>query len=235
MPIEAIIFDLDNTLVDFMKMKREAVIAGMRAMIDHGLPMDEEEAIRRLYVVYAREGLEDQEVFDKFLHEELGHIDHRLLAAGIVAYRRAREANMVLYPHVKLTLMKLIRRGYTLAVLSDAPARQAHLRLAGLGLLHYFQHVITYEDTGKRKPDPAPFLKALERLKLEPGRVLMVGDWPERDIAGARNLGIHTALALYGSEFDVENSGAGAELHSIEELLPVLEKLNEGRHPGWRG
>ncbi len=232
MRVKAVIFDLDNTLVDFMKMKREAVEAAARAMVDNGLEMSVDETIARLFEVYDKAGIENQEVFDLFMQEKFGRIDHRLLAAGIVAYRRAREAHMVLYPHVKMTLMQLIRRGYKLAVLSDAPARQAWLRLAGLNLLHYFDTVITHDDTGEWKPHPAPFRKVLEVLELEPREVMMVGDWPDRDIAGARDVGIRTALAIYGSEFDIHDSGADFELESIEELLEVLSEVNEGEHPG---
>jgi putative hydrolase of the HAD superfamily len=191
-----------------------------------------DETVARLFEVYDKAGIENQEVFDLFMQEKFGRIDHRLLAAGIVAYRRAREAHMVLYPHVKMTLMQLIRRGYKLAVLSDAPARQAWLRLAGLNLLHYFDTVITHDDTGEWKPHPAPFRKVLEVLELEPRQVMMVGDWPDRDIAGARDVGIRTALAIYGSEFDIHDSGADFELESIEELLEVLSEVNEGEHPG---
>lgn len=232
MRVLAVIFDLDNTLVDFMKMKRESVEAAARAMVDNGLDMTIEETITALFEVYEKEGIENQEVFDLFLQQQLGRIDHRLLAAGIVAYRRAREAHMVLYPHVKITLMQLIRRGYKLAVLSDAPARQAWLRLAGLNLLHYFDTVITHDDTGEWKPHPAPFRKVLDVLGLQPQEVMMVGDWPDRDIAGARNTGIRTALALYGSEFDVHDSGADFELQSVEELLDVLDTVNQAEAPG---
>ncbi len=232
MRVKAVIFDLDNTLVDFMKMKREAVEAAARAMVDNGLEMSVDETVARLFEVYDKAGIENQEVFDLFMQEKFGRIDHRLLAAGIVAYRRAREAHMVLYPHVKMTLMQLIRRGYKLAVLSDAPARQAWLRLAGLNLLHYFDTVITHDDTGEWKPHPAPFRKVLEVLELEPRQVMMVGDWPDRDIAGARDVGIRTALAIYGSEFDINDSGADFELESVEELLDVLNEVNEGEHPG---
>ncbi len=232
MRVKAVIFDLDNTLVDFMKMKREAVEAAARAMVDNGLEMSVDETVARLFEVYDKAGIENQEVFDLFMQEKFGRIDHRLLAAGIVAYRRAREAHMVLYPHVKMTLMQLIRRGYKLAVLSDAPARQAWLRLAGLNLLHYFDTVITHDDTGEWKPHPAPFRKVLEVLELEPRQVMMVGDWPDRDIAGARDVGIRTALAIYGSEFDIHDSGADFELESVEELLDVLNEVNEGEHPG---
>jgi putative hydrolase of the HAD superfamily len=232
MRVKAVIFDLDNTLVDFMKMKREAVLAAARAMVDHGLEMSVDDTVTALFEVYERTGIENQEVFDLFLKQKLGHIDHRLLAAGIVAYRRAREAQMVLYPHVKMTLMQLLRKGYKLAVLSDAPARQAWLRLAGLNLLHYFDTVITHDDTGEWKPHPAPFRKVLDVLDMQPQEVMMVGDWPDRDIAGARDVGIRTALALYGCEFDVHDTGADFELQSVEELLSVLESINQQEAPG---
>jgi HAD superfamily hydrolase (TIGR02253 family) len=231
MSIKAVIFDLDNTLVDFMKMKSSAVSAAARAMVGAGLNISEEDVITKLYEIYEREGIEYQTVLDCFLEQELGFLDHRLLAAGVVAYRKAREASLVLYPHVKMTLMELIRRGYKLAILSDAPARQAWLRLANLGLLHYFNTVITYEDTGKRKPDPAPYNKVLDLLKMNSDDVLMIGDWPERDILGARNLNIKTALALYGCDFDPVNSGADFELTSIDQLLATVDELNEGIHP----
>ncbi len=229
MKIKAVIFDLDNTLVDFMKMKREAVEAAARAMVDCGLDMSEEEVERRLFKIYDEEGIEYQEVLDHFLEQELGRVDHRLLATGVVAYRRAREANMVPYPHVRMTLMELIRRGCKLAVLSDAPARQAWLRLASLRLEHYFNTVITHDDTGQWKPHPAPFRKVLELLDLKPDEVLMVGDWPERDIAGARNLKIPTALAKYGAVFDISDSGADYVLESVDQILPLLNRINEER------
>jgi FMN hydrolase / 5-amino-6-(5-phospho-D-ribitylamino)uracil phosphatase len=41
-----------------------------------------------------------------------------------------------------------------------------------------------------RKPDPAPFLAALERLGVEPGRTVHVGDHPPHDEAGARGAGM---------------------------------------------
>jgi putative hydrolase of the HAD superfamily len=60
--IRAIIFDLDNTLVDFMSMKRLAVDAAIHAMIDAGLPFDVETAEKEILSVYEREGIEYQTV-----------------------------------------------------------------------------------------------------------------------------------------------------------------------------
>ena len=62
--IRAIVFDLDNTLVDFMSMKRLAVAAAINAMIDTGLPLDRDTAEREIFAIYAREGIEGSIVLD---------------------------------------------------------------------------------------------------------------------------------------------------------------------------
>lgn len=228
--IRALLFDLDNTLTDFMKMKEASIRAAVEGMVDMGLPLDPEEAKSRIYAIYQREGIEYQRVFDHFLKEVLGRVPPEILAAGITHYRRVRDTYLVLYPHVHLTLIELLRRGYQLAVLSDAPALQAWQRLHHLGLEHVFKPVITFDDTGEYKPSPRPFLRALELLDLTPEEVLMVGDWPERDMIGAARVGMRTVFARYGDTFGTRESGADFEIDDIQALLPILERLNaEGR------
>lgn len=225
--IRAIIFDLDNTLTDFMRMKEAAIEAGIDGMLDAGLVLAKDEIRRRIWEVYRQEGIEYQQVFDRVLDVE-GVIDPKILAAGIVAYRRARASTLVLYPHVQYTLLELVKRGLSLAVVSDAPRAQAWLRLASLQLHNLFDHVVTFEDTGKRKPSPEPFQKALDLLGVSPGEALMVGDWAERDMVGASQLGIRTVFARYGDTFGTQESGADFELADIMDLLGIVDRLNEG-------
>src|SRR5439155_20992415 len=82
--IRAIVFDLDNTLVDFMKMKSDAVEAAIDGMIDAGLGLPREAVKARIDPIYQAHGLEYQRVFDALLESELGRIDPRILASGIV-------------------------------------------------------------------------------------------------------------------------------------------------------
>jgi putative hydrolase of the HAD superfamily len=227
--IRAIIFDLDNTLVDFMSMKRLAVDAAIHAMIDAGLPFDVETAEKEILSVYEREGIEYQTVFDDFLEANLGHVDHKILAAGVVAYRRAKEAALVLYPHVTVTLMDLIKLGLDLAVVSDAPRREAWLRLCSLNLHHMFDVVVTFDDTGERKPSAAPFRRVLSELGVESNEALMVGDWPERDVVGAAKANIRTVFARYGDTFGTVDSGADYEIDDIQELIGIVSDLNSAK------
>jgi putative hydrolase of the HAD superfamily len=224
--IKAVIFDLDNTLVDFMKMKDVAIDAAIDAMIDAGLPMKKQEARDKIFQVYKEKGIEYQQVFDSFLMEALGEIDTKVLAAGIVAYRKARESVLVSYPRVTITLLELLKRGLKLAVVSDAPRLQAWLRLCGLNIHNYFDVVVTFDDTYKRKPDAGPFVKTLELLKLQPDEVIMVGDWPERDIVGAKPLGMKTVFARYGDTFGTKHSGATWDIDDIYDLVKIIDKEN---------
>jgi len=227
--IRAIVFDLDNTLVDFMKMKAQAVEAAIDGMIDAGLRRSPTELKQRIDAIYLAQGLEYQRVFDELLERELGHVDPKILASGIVAYRRARGSAMVLYPHVQMTLLELAKRGIRLGVVSDAPRPQVWLRLCDLGLQHTFDAVVTFDDTRARKPGPEPFRAVLQRLQTEPHEAMMIGDWADRDVVGGKALGMKTVFARYGDTFDTQSSGADYDIDDVFELVSIVDALNGAR------
>lgn len=226
--VKAVVFDLDNTLVDFMAMKRQAIDAAIHAMIDAGLGLSSDEVRTRIDAIYKERGIEFQSVFDQLLYDVFNKVDYKILSAGIIAYRRAREAALVPYPHVYMTLMELLKRGLKLAVVSDAPAREAWLRLCYLNFHHIFHSVVTFDDTGERKPLPGPFLKALELLQVRAEEALMVGDWAERDMIGAAKLGMKTVFARYGDTFGTIETHADYEIEDIKDLIPIVEKESAG-------
>ncbi len=224
--VKAVIFDIDNTLTDFMKMKRAAVDSAVEGMIDAGLKVEKSQMVEKIFEIYWKDGVEDQKIFDKVLAKEFGRIDYKILAAAIIGYRRAKAGAMSLYPHVGMALSDLMKMGIRMVVISDAPKLEVWLRIVGLGLHHYFEDVITAEDTGHKKPAPEPFKRALEVLGTKPSETIMVGDWAERDIVGAKGLKIRTAWAKYGNTFDTKESGAEFELNDIDELAQIIRREN---------
>lgn len=231
--IQAVIFDLDNTLTDFMKAKEAAIRAAADAMIDAGLPLSQQDATDRIFAIYKKEGIEHQRVFNLFLEQTIGRNDDRILAAAVVAYRRARDSSLVTYPHTRLVLNRVLKAGYKMAVVSDAPRFEAWLRLTALGLQHSFDLVLTHDDTGAHKPDPRPFLMALEMMDVAPERTVVIGDWRERDILGGRNAGLHTVYARYGDKYSqyadkIEGDVTEPDfvVDDLLQLLEVLDKLN---------
>ena len=224
--IKGVVFDLDNTLLDFMQMKEFAVKAAVKGMIEAGLMVEEDQSYKEIIAIYEKFGWENQQVFDVFIEKQIGYVEHKFLAAGIVAYRRAREANLMAYPNVNKTLMALTKAGIKLGVVSDAPSREAWLRIYYLNLYHFFDVVITFDDSGERKPSAVPFKMSLEALQLEPKETIMVGDWPERDVVGAQQIGMKTAFARYGDTFGTVNSGADWDLVDIYQLVMIINAYN---------
>lgn len=227
--IQAVLFDLDNTLLDFMRMKRMASDAAARAMVRAGadFPFDPEEAGDILFGEYLQD-IEGDRVFETFLrkhHQQKltlnQHMVDKVTAAAVNAYLEAKRLHLEPYPTVPRTLLELARRGLKMGIVTDAPRFKAYQRLDASGLTDYFDFVLTQTDHGEQKPHERPFREALDLLQIPPQSVLMVGDWPERDIAGAKAVGMRTAFAQYGRPTTEPPQAADHVLSRFADLLKV--------------
>ena len=131
------------------------------------------------------------------------------------------------YPGVRETLAELKRRGFPLAIVTDAINGNALARLRKVGLAEYFDHIISFDMTGAKKPAPDAFLLALKKLQTKPAETLLVGDSLRRDIAPAQALGMITAYAKYGDRNirsrDPPNCRPDYVLTTIEELMELVK------------
>ncbi|MDP3918764.1 MAG: TIGR02253 family HAD-type hydrolase [Nanoarchaeota archaeon] len=220
--MKAIIFDLDNTIMDFMKMKRGCTDAAISAMIKAGLNMNYEDASKKIFELYEEKGIEKQDIFEDLLMEVNGEMDYKILIKGVLAYRKVRDAYMECYPGVRRTLEKLKEKGLKLAIVSDAPSRQAWIRLCSLEIENFFDVVVAHEETGKFKPNKEPFEIALNKLGVSAEECVMVGDHPDRYVKGANSLGMVSVLAQYGQRFESEEK-ADHVIQKFEELLRIVE------------
>jgi HAD superfamily hydrolase (TIGR02253 family) len=225
MGVKAVLFDLDNTLVDFVGMKKRATGAAARAMVASGLKEDAESLSTELFDFYLGYWIEADDAFEKFLLKKYGKIDIRVLAAGVNAYLKEKYNHLHAYPGVKETLEQLKERNLKLAVVSDGMRLKAWMRLNEAGIDAFFDTVVTFDDTGKRKPSSEPFRKALDELDVLSRECVFVGDWPERDIAGAKAMGMTTVLARYGWLRKGIDHKADYEISTFGEILVVLNTL----------
>ncbi|MBW3015829.1 HAD-IIIA family hydrolase [Candidatus Woesearchaeota archaeon] len=216
--IKAIIFDLDDTLVDFMNFKRKASDLAAKAMVKAGLKMSLHRAKKMLFEMYIQD-IEGEEVFQNFLKLQRSY-HPRILAAGINAYLSYKYKFNWPFKGVKETLRKLKKKGYKLGLLTDAPKLKAYMRLDLAGLADMFDAVVGIEDTKHRKPSKLPFRKILKVMKVKPSEALMVGDWPERDIKGAKAVGIKTCWVDRG-EFEGIKSD-----FVIESFSKILKRID---------
>ena len=223
--IKVVLFDLDNTLSDFMLMKEQACRAATEAMITAGLRMDENLAYSQLIDTYFRVGIESNDAFTEFL-ESVGQFDHKILAAAINAYLDEKTKYLKPYPEVKPVLRKLEKMGIFLAIVTDAPKTKAYQRLLCMGIEPYFKFIIGYEDTNNHKSSGLPLLLATDLVRREMpnisnDEIIMVGDSMERDIIPAKKIGLKTVLCKYGQK-RVEIGASDYVLDGIKDLLSLF-------------
>jgi len=221
MTIKALFLDVDDTLMDFMSMKKKAVRATIHALIDYGLDMDFNEAYEKMMEIYWKMGIESNVWIGEFLKEVEGKIDDIKLIAGIHSYRRVRNTYLHPYPTVYSTLIKLIKKGIKLAVVSDAPKDKVLARLETGRLIPFFDAIIPDAE----KPDPKGFIKAMDLLGVQPSEVIMVGDRPEKDHEGAKNSKIKFCYASYASRFE-KPEDINYEINRFDKILEIIEKEN---------
>lgn len=223
--IRAILFDLDNTLIDYMKFKQDAARAAAKAMVKHGLPTTEEDAYARIFEVYQEHGIEYNKTFYEVVSQfnlEINRAE-RIQQGGIVAHNKCKMEVLKPYPGVVETLT-LLRKTHLLGVVTDAPRNKAWQRLVIAGLEDFFHIVVTTSDTQTQKPHPSSFQLALEKLGAKPEECLFLGDNAFRDIGGARALGMKTCLAKYG-QCPRQGGTPDFEITEFTQLLGVIEGL----------
>lgn len=222
--VRAILFDLDNTLIDFLTFKKETAKAAAKTMVKQGLSATEIETYGKIFSVYDEYGIEYQKTFYKVIKPFNLEINkaEKIQQAAILAYLQRKFDVLKPYPMVKPTLKKLKEKGIQIGVVSDAPRNKVWQRLVLTGLESEFDLVITHDDTMEFKPHPSPFYVALKKLNLLPRACLFVGDNPKRDIKGAKEVGMRTCLAKYGLWHKDDSIKADHEIEKFEDLIKVI-------------
>lgn len=229
--IKAILFDLDNTLINFLQFKIETAKAASRAMRRMGLEAPENELYGKIFSVYDEKGIEYQKTFYDVVAQYGLEVNlaEKVQQAAILAYLQKKFEVLKPYPNVLPTLAKLREKGIRLGIVTDAPRNKAWQRLILAGLQNEFDFVITHDDTKAMKPHPSPFYVALKKLEILPGACLFVGDNPERDIKGAKEVGMLTCWAKYGSMVRKPETKPDYEIASFDEILRLAFKSAETR------
>lgn len=99
------------------------------------------------------------------------------------------------FPHVREALEKAKGEGYILGALSDFPLGS---KLRTLGLEGLFDYEASTEDCGYLKPNATPFVVMCREIGVKPEEVLYTGDSERKDVKGAANAGLCTALIDVG-------------------------------------
>jgi putative hydrolase of the HAD superfamily len=193
--IEAILFDWNNTLVQFTwddDLLEEGHRAGLAAAGSDQDPTAFTERYRELVLKAATPADDYAELL-----RELGVGDaERFMDAEHDVWRPAHEA----LGSAQALLDSLRGRGIKTGLVANAwpdPARLLRTDVEAFGLTGLFDVIVFSDEVGFRKPQPEIFLHALAELGVDPENAMFVGDRLETDVQGAARVGMATVQALW--------------------------------------
>lgn len=190
-PYKAVLFDMDNTLFDFIASMERGSAAAVE-YLGVGTPNE-------LFSYYLRwkHDVEDHANMQDFMIAHDCFTVEKYFKA-VEAYETAKHTGLLPYEGTQELLKALKSDGYKLAVVTDAYTYGAEKRLEVTGLKEYFDVVVGYDMTGYKKPHHAPFECALSLLECQPHDAMYVGDSIRRDIDPASAIGMTAVYAKYG-------------------------------------
>ncbi|MGB9928202.1 MAG: HAD family hydrolase [Methanosarcina sp.] len=224
--LKAILFDMDNTLFDFVAAKLKACREILFYIEKEKGKVAGEPAELLDYFLRGIYGFEDYENISDYMQEKEMFSLHSYWECCKI-YEKEKLQNLELYSGVKETLYNLKKLDLKFIIITDASRYHALVRLKQVKLLDCFDFLVTSDMTGTKKPNPAHFLFALQKLGIKPEEVLVVGDSIRRDIIPARKLGMKTAYASYGDWRPIEDVDCSFDfkLNEFSELLTCIVDL----------
>ncbi len=222
--IEAVLFDLDDTLFPQASWLSGAWRAAAQAAPEHIDP----DALEAALVEVAAEGSDRGGIIDRAL-ALVGHAEVEV-APLVRAFRGYRATRLDPYPGAFDAVADL-RTRVPVGLVSDGDPDLQRGKLAALGLARAFDAVCWSDTLGRqhRKPDPAPFRAAAEALGVAPGRCVHIGDRPDKDVAGASAARLLGAVRVRTGEYRTQPDGPGcltSVAGVVEAVAWVTAQLN---------
>jgi len=214
--IDAVLFDLDGTLIDSAP-DLGAAADQMRTV--RGLPPLPLERYRPMAGAGARGMIG---VAFGLTPEDPGYNDLR--EEFMANYERCMTQRTYAFSGVTELIDALLQRELAWGVVTNKIERFALPLTSAMPLFASARVIVAGDTTPHPKPHPAPLFEAARRLDLDPQRCLYVGD-DERDVVAGLAAGMGTVAASYGylgQKSDVASWGAHALINSPAELLQLL-------------
>lgn len=225
--IKYVIFDLDDTLCDYQKAKKNAISLVNQLLESSGID------VNQFWNSYS---LIEPTLFRQFVNGIISRDEYRLRRYADVipgdrenplAFSSAlndiymKEANhgITLFDDVIPLLKTLEKKEINTAILTNGPSDGQRDKIKALKLEEYIKKIYISEEIGLGKPSCKVFKFVIDDLNIEPSQVLMVGDSIEDDIEGAKQLKIKTVLVdRKGKYFDYKGTKI-FDLSSLKEMF----------------
>lgn len=202
MRVKALLFDLDDTLLDYSGRVDESWSVSVRACCTDGRvdPAALIAALARSRRWFWDDPARHRQARTNMLRAWERIVTHALDAVGCPAdglapaiaerFAAHRREVMCLFPDARAALERYRRHGIPLGLVTNGDATQQRDKIERHDLARYFDVIVIEGEFGAGKPDEAVFRHALGVLGTEPVQAVMVGDNLDFDVEGARRVGI---------------------------------------------
>ncbi len=243
--IKAVLFDLDDTLIDWSGLQVSMAAVETEHMQNvhrylvssgHLLPAFDDfwSQFRETLIEAWREAKKEWAIisFSQAMQNFLitcGLDEAKLdMEAVLQAYNWDTIPGVVPFEDTLSVLDRLKNDGYKIGLITNAmqPMWMRDVELRAYGILDYLDVRLTSGDVGFMKPHPFIYWRALELLDVQSGEAVFVGDRPANDIAGANEAGLISVLmAPPHLERELNGVRPNYTISNLTELLPILEQL----------
>jgi len=222
MELEAVVFDLDNTLVDSRHDYREMSLALREVFERRGFQLEDEGNPRRIWEIVrgGMDGMRGLGLSPSEGRELMGVLNDALTSVELKALETVKPM-----PNAQETLKALKNRGIKLGVATRSGAAYAERCLERTGLGSVIDATLARDEVEKPKPHPDHLLQVIEMLGATPNRVIYVGD-STTDLNTAREAGVRFLGFWWSDERVNRMREAGCESF-IKDLREILDHTEE--------
>ncbi len=230
MTINAVIFDIDDTLVDNLGAGERALARFHRELklVDRISAKDFRQSWMDAIEIY----------FDKYLQGEMTIVEQRVVrvrtvfgAIGIDMddeqalkfsedFIAEYERNWEAFDDVVPCLEALA--GCKLGVITNGDSEQQRRKLASTKLAPYFSSIVISGELGVAKPHPEIFQTSLRQLGAEPHQAAYVGDDPKKDVIGAKGVGVCSVFVDRRGRYQGQDHGQDFYVDDLATVASLL-------------
>ena len=218
--IQAILFDLDNTLIDrdagFVRFCRELYHASSAMSQTH----TEDEAVALMAQFDADGRRSRHDLFNDVMRQWPGVFQD--LEQAMQVYLTSYPERLVLEPLTRALLEDLQDAGTPCGIVTNGGAIMQMNKIRETGLDGLVQAIVISEEMGVAKPDRRIFQRALGEIKANPLTTMFVGDDPDADMLGAKGLGMRTAWVRRSRQWPYAQQRPDYIVGDVSEIRDVI-------------
>ncbi len=214
--IKAVIFDLDQTLIDRTATFKQFLEKQYRRFEKAMLGVSRDSFVTYTQSLDNNGYMPKEELYSKLCE----HFSLSFANVLLEDYKQHYGQEPILFSDV-LTTLEFLKPRYKLGLITNGRSKGQNAKIDQAGLRQFFDVIKISEEEGVAKPNPTIFERCLKDLSVLTSQGVFVGDHPENDIMAAKRIGLKT---IWMKSAYYQPPKADANIESVSELVKTLEE-----------